>query len=137
MELSAEVTCETDWAASCGTAVSARDAIATLESTDTVPSGGAVGSITVFLGLSCQDFLWFSKSAFEISASICALNSFDARRKSLRIFPTWRPISGNFLGPKINNATKNRKIVSEKLIDASYCRITADGNASGQLVNSA
>jgi hypothetical protein len=31
-------------------------------------------------------------------------------------FPTWRAISGSFLGPKIISARKNRKIVSEKLM---------------------
>jgi hypothetical protein len=31
-------------------------------------------------------------------------------------FPTWRAISGNFLGPKMMRAKKNRKIVSEKLM---------------------
>src|SRR3954471_22996776 len=30
--------------------------------------------------------------------------------------PTWRAISGSFLGPKTTRARKNRKIVSEKLM---------------------
>jgi hypothetical protein len=32
-------------------------------------------------------------------------------------FPTWRAISGNFFGPKMIRAKKNKKIVSEKLMN--------------------
>ena len=42
----------------------------------------------------------FRYRACEISDSICALNSLEARLNSLRARPTCRPISGNFLGPK-------------------------------------
>ena len=72
-----------------------------------VPSGVGLGGRTVDL---------FSTSRCAISCSICALNSFEARLNSLRYLPTWRAISGNFLGPKMMRAKKNRKIVSEKLM---------------------
>ena len=71
------------------------------------PSGGGLGGRIVRR---------FSTSRLEISCSICALNSFDARLNSLSALPTWRAISGNFLGPKMTRAKKNRKIVSEKLM---------------------
>src|SRR5579864_137943 len=71
------------------------------------PSGGGLGGRIVWC---------FSTSRFEISCSICALNSFEARLNSLSALPIWRAISGNFLGPKTTRANKNRKIVSEKLM---------------------
>ena len=71
------------------------------------PSGGGLGGRIVRR---------FSTSRLEISCSICALNSFDARLNSFSALPTWRAISGNFLGPKMTRAKKNRKIVSEKLM---------------------
>lgn len=58
----------------------------------------------------------FSTSRLEISCSICALNSFEARLNSLSALPTWRAISGSFFGPKMTRARKNKKIVSEKLM---------------------
>ena len=60
--------------------------------------------------------LGFSTSKWAISCSICALNSLEARLNSFMYLPTWRAISGNFLGPKIIRAKKNRKTVSEKLM---------------------
>src|SRR5579864_5027474 len=71
------------------------------------PSGGGLGGRIVWC---------FSTSRFEISCSICALNSFEARLNSLSALPIWRAISGNFLGPKTIRAKKNRKIVSEKVM---------------------
>jgi hypothetical protein len=71
------------------------------------PSGGGLGGRIVWC---------FSTSRFEISCSICALNSFEARLNSLSALPIWRAISGNFLGPNTTRANKNRKIVSEKLM---------------------
>ena len=71
------------------------------------PSGGRLGGRIVGR---------LSTSKFDISCSICALNSFEARLNSLSALPIWRAISGNFLGPKITSARKNRKIVSEKLM---------------------
>ena len=40
----------------------------------------------------------------------------EARLNSFMYLPTWRAISGNFLGPKMMRAKKNRKTVSEKLM---------------------
>ena len=54
----------------------------------------------------------FAVSSCEISCSICALNSFEARLNSFDHLPTVRAISGNFLGPKMMRARKNRKMVS-------------------------
>src|ERR1035437_7690616 len=71
------------------------------------PSEGGLGGRIVWR---------WSTSRFEISCSICALNSLEARLNSFIYFPTWRAISGNFLGPKMMSAKKNRKIVSEKLM---------------------
>ena len=55
-----------------------------------------------------------SRSIFAISFSICALNSFDARLKSLSAFPSCRPISGIFFGPKMIRARRKRNTISEK-----------------------
>ena len=85
---------------------------------------GAASASTVFhvrlvvpsTGLGGRIVCLFSMSRWEISCSICALNSFEARLNSLRYFPTVRAISGNFFGPKMTRARKNRKIVSEKLM---------------------
>ena len=68
------------------------------------------------VGLGGRIVCCFSTSKWEISCSICALNSFEARLNSLSALPTVRAISGNFLGPKMTRAKKNRKIVSEKLM---------------------
>ena len=56
----------------------------------------------------------FSRSSCEISDSICALNSFEARLNSFRALPICRPISGNFLGPNRIRAKRKRKIISGK-----------------------
>ncbi len=56
----------------------------------------------------------FSRSSCEISDSICALNSFEARLNSFRARPICRPISGNFLGPNRIRAKRKRKIISGK-----------------------
>src|SRR5215469_4946581 len=80
------------------------------------------------VGLGGRMVCLFSFSRWAISCSICALNSFEARLNSFRYLPTWRAISGNFFGPKMMRAKKNRKIVSEKLIRSSYCRSRKSGN---------
>lgn len=73
-----------------------------------VPEGaGTDGSIVFFRS---------STSRRATSCSICDLKSFDARRNSASSFPAWRAISGNFFGPKMTSARKNRKMVSEKLM---------------------
>src|ERR1700722_8755110 len=56
----------------------------------------------------------FSISSCEISDSICALNSFEARLNSFRALPICRPISGNFFGPNRIRAKRKRKIISGK-----------------------
>jgi len=86
-----------------------------------VPSGAEFeGNAVCFL---------LSTSRLEISCSICALNSFEARRNSLRAFAIWRAISGNFLGPKMTRANTKRKIVSEKLMRFIILPARNSGNA--------
>jgi hypothetical protein len=71
------------------------------------PSGAWSGcnvDLTAFEALSTSSEL--------TSDSICARNSFDARRNSLRIRATWRTISGIFLGPKRISARRKMKIIS-------------------------
>jgi len=81
------------------------------------PSCDVRRAVPVGAGLGGRTFRFRSStSRFEISCSIWDLNSFEARRNSFIHLPAWRAISGNFLGPKMMSARKNRKIVSEKLM---------------------
>ncbi len=65
-----------------------------------VPTGGCNTGEGVFVSFSRSA----SSSSWRISASSCHLNSLLARLNSARAFPIWRPISGNFLGPKMMRA---------------------------------
>jgi len=94
----------------------------------------AAGSAaTVFFGFSeaGSAFRCCSRSRFEISVSICALNSFEACLNSFNSLPTWRAISGSFFGPKISRARKNRKIVSENPMRFMILPAGVTSNAAG------
>src|SRR5215471_21806025 len=84
------------------------------------------------VGLGGRMVCLFSFSRWAISCSICALNSLEARLNSFRYLPTWRAISGSFLGPKMTRARKNRKIVSEKLMPIMILCPGKRGQSLGQ-----
>ncbi len=73
-----------------------------------------------------------SASMLEISDSIWDRNSLEALRNSFIILPSWRAISGNFLGPKTSKAKTKRKIVSPKLITFMILPEGVSGNAASQ-----
>ena len=67
-------------------------------------AGGIGGPSAAGAGLTCAGFAGRLASSAEISVSRVRLSSRVARRNSPMALPIVFPISGNFLGPKINSA---------------------------------
>lgn len=67
-------------------------------------AGGIGGVSTAGAGLTCAGFTGPLTSSAEISVSSVRLSSRVARRNSPIALPIVFPISGSFLGPKINRA---------------------------------